>query len=105
MVRSRALSGHARALLAALAESGADWRHGYDLGRSTGLASGTLYPLLIRLEAQGHLEAQWQPPAAAGRPPRHAYRLTASGRELAREESGARRPAAAKPLRAGESLR
>lgn len=104
MVRSRALSGHARALLAALAESGGDWRHGYDLARATGLRSGTLYPLLIRLEAQGFLEAEWQPPAAAGRPPRHAYRLTAAGRELARREVEGSRTAAAGRLSRGEAL-
>lgn len=104
MVRSRALSGHARALLAALAEAGADWRHGYDLARSTGLRSGTLYPLLIRLEGQGHLEAQWQPPAAAGRPPRHAYRLTAAGLELARREGAAVRSAVPPRARGGQVL-
>jgi DNA-binding PadR family transcriptional regulator len=104
VVRSRALSGHARALLAALAEPGADWRHGYDLARSTGLRSGTLYPLLIRLEAQGFLEAEWQPPASAGRPPRHAYRLTAGGRELARREGAVPRPAEPVRLRGREAL-
>ncbi len=104
MVRSRALSGHARALLAALAEAGPVWRHGYDLARSTGLRSGTLYPLLIRLEAQGHLEAEWQPPVAAGRPPRHAYRLTASGREMARREGAAGGTAAPPRFRGGEAL-
>ena len=88
MVRSRALSPHARSVLAILAEAGEDWRHGYDLVRSTGGKSGTLYPLLIRLEAQGYLEAEWQPAAAAGRPPRHAYRLTALGRQLARQSAG-----------------
>ena len=104
MVRSRALSDHARALLAALAQAGPDWRHGYDLARSTGLRSGTLYPLLIRLEAQGHLEAEWQPPAAAGRPPRHAYRLTEAGRELARREGAASQAGAPARLRAGQAL-
>lgn len=103
MVRSRALSGHARALLGALAESGPDWRHGYDLARRTGLRSGTLYPLLIRLEAQGYLEAEWQPPASPGRPPRHAYRLTAAGRELAGRECGGG-TAATRPFRGGEAL-
>lgn len=85
MTRSRSLSGHARTLLAILAEAGADWSHGYDLGRRAGIKSGTLYPLLIRLQDQGHLEAQWQEPETPGRPPRHAYRLTATGRELARD--------------------
>jgi predicted ArsR family transcriptional regulator len=37
----------------------------------------------MRLEEQGYLEAEWQAPAQAWRPPRHAYRLTAAGRALA----------------------
>ena len=83
MLRKRALSKHARALLAALLEAGPRWSHGYELASLTGIQSGTLYPLLIRLEAQGHLEAEWQQPAASGRPPRHAYRLSVTGRRLA----------------------
>ena len=86
MTRKRALSNHARALLAALLEAGLRWSHGYELGSLTGIHSGTLYPLLIRLEAQGYLEAEWQQPVAGGRPPRHAYRLTAAGQRLARGE-------------------
>lgn len=85
MIRSRTLSPVARTLLATLAEAGKDWSHGYDLARRAGIKSGTLYPLLIRLEAQGHLEAEWQAPAEPGRPPRHAYRLTKDGLKLARE--------------------
>lgn len=84
MVRDRALSPAARQILALLLDAGDRWSHGYDLCRQAGVKSGTLYPLLIRLEGQGHLEAQWQPPSEAGRPPRHAYRLTAAGRRLAR---------------------
>ena len=80
----RSPSPRARAVLAFLSEAGREWTHGYDLVRTTGVKSGTLYPLLIRLEAQGYLEAQWQPPAAPGRPPRHAYRLTAEGARFAR---------------------
>lgn len=87
MTRRRALSNHARALLAALLESGEQWRHGYELASRTGIKSGTLYPLLIRLEAQGYLEAVWQDPVASGRPPRHAYRLTAAGRRHAQAVS------------------
>lgn len=85
MSRSRSLSAHARAVLAIMADAGPGWLHGYELCRLAGVKSGTLYPLLIRLEAQGHLEAEWQAPAEPGRPPRHAYRLTASGRQLARD--------------------
>lgn len=105
MTRSRALSGHARALLGALLAAGPRWSHGYELASRTGIMSGTLYPLLIRLSEQGYLEAEWQPPAVAGRPPRHAYRLTAAGQALARAESAtpARDPALAGRRRAGEA--
>lgn len=89
MTRNRPLSKHARALLATLLEARDRWSHGYELVTRTGIRSGTLYPLLIRLEAQGYLQAEWQPPLVSGRPPRHAYRLTAAGQRLARAEAGA----------------
>ncbi len=60
------------------------WQHGYELSRQTGLKSGTLYPLLIRLNDQRLLESRWEPPEHPGRPPRHAYRLTANGLVVAR---------------------
>jgi len=82
MARIRSLSPAARSILSLLAEAGADGSYGYDLCRKAGVKSGTLYPLLIRLEEQNHLEAQWLP-AEPGRPPRHVYRLTATGRRLA----------------------
>jgi PadR family transcriptional regulator, regulatory protein PadR len=84
MTRSRSLSPTTRSVLAVLAEVSPQWSHGYDLCRATGIKSGTLYPLLIRLESQGHLEAEWLP-AETGRPPRHAYRLTPAGHRLAAE--------------------
>ena len=84
MSRTRALSPHARIVLAVLLDAGGQWSHGYELARLADVRSGTLYPLLIRLEAQGYLEAEWQQPAEGGRPPRHAYRLTAGGVQLAR---------------------
>ena len=70
-----------RSLLAALTGDG--WRHGYDLSRETGLKSGTLYPLLIRLTERGWLETRWEDSPEPGRPPRHLYRLTAEGRAQA----------------------
>jgi len=70
--------------------------HGYDLCRQGGIKAGTLYPLLIRLKDHGYLEAEWQPPAEPGRPPRHAYRLTAAGRALARANPPLRLPAVAR---------
>lgn len=97
MVRKRALSNSARSLLAALLEARGRWSYGYELASLTGIKSGTLYPLLIRLEAQGYLQAEWQPPVATGRPPRHAYRLTAAGQQIARAEGAAPDRGAAVP--------
>ena len=59
------------------------WRYGYDLSRELGLKSGTLYPLLMRLSDHGLLEAEWRDPVQAGRPRRHAYRLTQAGTQMA----------------------
>jgi DNA-binding PadR family transcriptional regulator len=78
-------SPQTRAVLAALVEQPQAWRYGYDLLGQTGLKSGTLYPLLIRLSEQGLLEAEWRPSDQPGRPPRHAYRLTGEGLRVARE--------------------
>jgi DNA-binding PadR family transcriptional regulator len=62
------------------------WRHGYDLSRETGLPSGTLYPILVRLSDRGFLESKWEPAPEPGRPPRHLYRLTSEGRTYAKSE-------------------
>jgi PadR family transcriptional regulator PadR len=68
-----------------------DWRYGYELSRETGLKSGTLYPILMRLEKYRLLEAHWVT-TKDGVPPRHTYRLTASGLELARTKLAETRP-------------
>jgi PadR family transcriptional regulator, regulatory protein PadR len=90
MPRFRKLSDQARLVLAALLGARGGWTYGYELCRQTGVKSGTLYPLLIRLEDQGYLEAEWREPTEPGRPPRHAYRLTVSGIALARDNPPAR---------------
>ena len=82
MRQSRALSGQTKTVLISLLHAGDEWSHGYQLAKEAGIKSGTLYPLLIRLTEQGYLDAEWQQPTEAGRPPRHAYRLTAAGLEL-----------------------
>jgi PadR family transcriptional regulator PadR len=61
------------------------WHYGYELSKLTGLTSGTLYPLLMRLSDRGLLDSEWRDPQQNGRPARHAYRLTVSGLQLARE--------------------
>src|SRR5882724_13342073 len=82
-------SRQTRALLAAFLERSRTWRHGYDLSKETGLKSGTLYPVLMRLSEQGLLESRWQEPERPGLPPRHVYRLTAPGLALAQEQETA----------------
>jgi len=96
MKRLRAFSGHALKLLASLAERPNEWQHGYELSTTLGIKSGTLYPLLMRLAEQGYLEAQWIEPSQPGRPPRHAYRLTPPGLQVALEQGVSQR-AAGKP--------
>src|SRR5579883_2659336 len=69
-----------------------DWRYGYDISRETGLKSGTLYPILMRLTSNFWLETRWEE-SESGRPPRHMYRLTANGKRESRrflEKAGAR---------------
>ncbi len=92
MARRPNSSRQTEAVLAALLDSSAQWRHGYDLSRETGLKSGTLYPILIRLERQGWLEARWEDEPAPGKPRRHLYRLTGLGAEEARAIAKAATP-------------
>jgi|SRR6185369_2817446 DNA-binding PadR family transcriptional regulator len=68
-------------------------RYGLDLMRDTGLASGTLYPILVRLERAGWVEAEWEDidPVAEGRPSRKYYRLTRLGVTRSRQELAALR--------------
>jgi DNA-binding PadR family transcriptional regulator len=73
-------SPQTRRIIQALASEPTTWFHGYDLSRTTGLASGTLYPILIRLAERGWLEARWDDQPDAG-PRRHLYRITAAGRQ------------------------
>lgn len=79
MPRNRRPSKQMLLLLEALAARAQQWRHGYDLMKETGLSSGTLYPLLLRMTEQGLIEAEWREPAQPGRPARHTYRLTNAG--------------------------
>jgi PadR family transcriptional regulator len=97
-------SAQTLSVLAALEAAPSEWRHGYLLAKQTGLASGTLYPILIRLTDRQLIEARWEDEQPAGRPRRHLYRLTADGlaaahAALAQAEAAARRP------RAGQAAR
>jgi hypothetical protein len=86
-------SAQTLAVLAALAESPTQWWHGYDIAKRTGLKSGTLYPILIRLAERGLLDSSWEEEQPTGRPRRHLYRLTADG--VAAASAAGTAPAAA----------
>ena len=85
MRQARKFSEQTLALLAILIEQPRKWRHGYDLSKDTGLKSGTLYPILMRLCDRGLLESEWEKPSESGRPPRHVYRLTTAGSALCKQ--------------------
>jgi PadR family transcriptional regulator PadR len=84
-------------VLATLCAQPTAWQHGYALAGETGLKSGTLYPILIRLADRGLVEACWQEEPIPGRPRRHLYRLTADGLTIAEAETAAAEQAGAAP--------
>jgi len=63
------MSGARAAVLASLAVEPGQSRHGLEVARLAGVSSGSLYPILVRLQRAGLVEARW----SAGR---RAYRLT-----------------------------
>ncbi|MEU4560457.1 PadR family transcriptional regulator [Actinoplanes sp. NPDC023936] len=80
-------------VLAALLEDPEAERYGLDLMRASGHPSGTLYPILLRLQRAGWVQAEWEDvdPVAAGRPARRYYKLTPDGLVAARTELAALR--------------
>ena len=58
---------------------------GVEITRQIGIKSGTLYPILIRLEEAGWLESRWEvvDPRHVGRPRRRYYRMTGDGHRVA----------------------
>ena len=84
MTRRSRFSAQTLLVLGALEADPVAWLHGYKIAKQTGLRSGTLYPILIRLADQRLLEASWEEEQPAGRPRRHRYRLTGDGLAIAR---------------------
>nr|WP_245577345.1 helix-turn-helix transcriptional regulator [Actinoplanes globisporus] len=60
--------------------------YGTEICAAAGLASGTIHPILARLEGLGWLESKWEDinPQERGRPRRRYYRLSSAGAESAR---------------------
>ena len=53
---------------------------------ATGLPSGTVYPILRRLDAEGCVRSKWEKEGVARReqrPPRRYYELTGGGKTIA----------------------
>ena len=84
MPPSLRFSPQTKLLVEAFLTAPTEWRYGYDLSRETGLKSGTLYPILMRLADNNLVEHCWEP-SEEGRPPRHIYRLTGEGVKWGRE--------------------
>ncbi|GIH07827.1 PadR family transcriptional regulator [Rhizocola hellebori] len=62
-------------------------RYGVDLMEQSGLGSGTIYPILQKLQAAGWVSSEWEQedPTELGRPVRRYYLLTPHGAEQARQ--------------------
>jgi PadR family transcriptional regulator, regulatory protein PadR len=74
-------------VLEAFLDRPAEALSGSDVQKRSGLASGTLYPILLRLEDAGWFVSRWETvdPSAVGRPRRRLYRLTPAGLARASE--------------------
>jgi PadR family transcriptional regulator PadR len=75
------ITGPTLRVLKELMECPLEGLSGAEIARATGLASGTLYPILFRLEKCGWLHSQWEGvnPAEVKRPRKRMYQVTALG--------------------------
>ena len=61
------------------------FHYGFDIMDATGLPSGTVYPILRRLDREGLLTSSWEDAADAQkeqRPPRRYYAITTDGERM-----------------------
>ncbi len=91
------MSTQTLAVLALLMANPTDEWYGFELAERADIKTGTLYPLLARLERQGWLRSSWEDidPRVAGRPRRRLYVLTPEGATAASEHLRARAARAA----------
>lgn len=95
MTRERAPS---KSTLLVLSELSRGAVYGYALMKATGLKSGTLYPILMRLTDRGYLTSNWEQSETPGRPPRQIYKLTPKGQAYKRRVL---EPQQIKPIQGG----
>ena len=87
MVAGPRMTLQTQLVLRAFLHEPAQERYGLRLCEETGLPSGTIYPIVARLEQAGWVESRWEDPRehiTEGRPRRRYYRLTDDGAEQAR---------------------
>jgi PadR family transcriptional regulator, regulatory protein PadR len=81
------MTGPVQLVLRAMLEDAAVPRYGLEISKQAGLETGTLYPVMARLEGVGWVESRWEDPELSigdGRPRRRYYQLTKDGAEQAR---------------------
>lgn len=80
------MSAQTLKILGVLLETSRDEMAGAEIAQTTKLASGTLYPILLRLEDAGWLASRWETddPATLGRPRKRFYRVTGLGAKKAK---------------------
>ena len=81
MIHELRLSLQAQAVLAIMLEDVNEEHYGLELAKASRLPTGSIYPILTRLERAGWLTSAWEDidPKAAGRRQRRYYRLTGKG--------------------------
>ena len=82
---SRRMTVQTQAVLGALLAADGEI-YGLQIVRASGLAAGTIYPILQRLLTSGWIVARWEPAEQAQaqrRPPRRYYELSPQGRARA----------------------
>jgi PadR family transcriptional regulator PadR len=62
--------------------------YGTEISDAAGMMSGTVHPILARLEQAGWVQSRWEDvdPQVAGRPARRYYQITGEGAQRARAE-------------------
>ena len=84
------------------------FHYGFDIMDATGLPSGTVYPILRRLDREGLLTSAWEKAATAQReqrPPRRYYDITPPGEEMLRDATARFRALEQAVPRAGRKLK
>ncbi len=83
------MTKHVVDVLAVLLDDPEEPKYGFAIAKATNLPSGTLYPILDRLEESGLIRGDWEDvnPTEVGRPARYNYKLTNDGQRIARQET------------------